>query len=93
MTPNAKYRQSQRMICMLAGLDHRKVMRNEMTNNDRRAYNLAAKVLREGTLVCDSSGDVAVLTSGGPDGSLEAYERAWKQFEGQFQGAMKKVCR
>ena len=79
------------MICMLAGLDHRKVMRNEMTDSDRRAYNLAAKVLGDGTLVCDSSGDVAVLTSGGPDGSLEAYEQAWKRFEGHFKTAMKKV--
>ena len=62
-----------------------------MTDSDRRAYDLAAKVLGDGTLVCYSSGDVAVLISGGPDGSLEAYERAWKQFEGQFKAAMKKV--
>ena len=79
------------MICALAGLDHRKVLRHEMTDRDRLAYDLAAKLLGGGTLICYSSGDVAVLISGRPDGSLEAYERAWKQLEERFEAAMRTV--
>jgi hypothetical protein len=62
-----------------------------MTERDRRAYGLAAKVLGDRTLVCDSSGDVAVQTSGKLDGSLEAYEWAWKQLEERFEAAMRRV--
>ena len=90
MTPKAQYRQSQRMICILAGLDYPKVRRNEVTDRERRAYSLAAEVLGDGTLICDSSGDVAVQTSGKLDGSLEAYEWAWKQLEERFEAAMRK---
>ncbi len=91
MTPNAQYRQSQRMICALAGLDYRKVKSNDMTGRERGAYNLAARLIGNGTFVCNNSGDVAVLTSDGLDGSLEAYERAWKRLEEQFEAAMRKV--
>jgi len=88
MSPKAQYQQSQRMICVLAGLDHRRVRRSQMTDLDRQAYNLAAQLLGDGTLMCDSSGDVAARTSDRPDGSLEACERAWKQLEERFEAAM-----
>ena len=61
MTPEAQYRQSQRMICALAGLDYRKVKSNDMTGRERGAYNLASLLIGDGTFVCTNSGDVAVL--------------------------------
>ena len=79
------------MICALAGLDYRKVRRNDMTGRDRAAYNLAGLLIGDGTFVCTDSGDVAVLTTDGLDGSLEAYELAWRQLEDLFKAAMRKV--